>query len=93
MQLVDDKVAVVLDEPVNRTKGGLYLANTQRSTTGIVAFVGPGKYCENVQTGNRVPMIAKVGDRVMLSEYGIDIDYDGKKYRIAHESDILAILE
>lgn len=107
MKLLSDKVAIVLDKPVTETKSGLYLGKEEQPTTGVVKFVGPGKFDRPVDTYNsnggmgglkdmkpyREPMLVKVDDRVVVPTYGIDIEVEGIKYRILHESEIVAILD
>ncbi len=46
------------------------------------------------EKGERIPVSVKVGDTVLFKKYGPDeVELDGKKYLIAEEADILAIVE
>lgn len=84
-------------EPIdeeNRTKSGIVLPETaekEKPIRGKVIAVGPGKLNER---GERIPMSVKVGDIVLFKKYGPDeIEFEGKKYLVGDEDDILAILE
>ena len=76
------------------TKSGIVLPDTaekEKPIQGRVVAVGPGK--RNDQ-GNLLPLAVKVADLVLFKKYGPDeIEIDGKKYLVADEDDILAILE
>lgn len=84
-------------EPVDQekiTKGGIVLPETaekEKPVKGKVIAVGAGKRNDK---GEIVPMSVSVGDLVLFKKYGPDeIELDGKKYLVAEEEDILAILE
>ncbi len=76
------------------TKSGIVLPDTaekEKPVRGRVVAVGPGKMNEK---GEVMPMAIKVGDSVLFKKYGPDeIEIEGKKYLVAEETDILAILE
>ena len=56
-----------------------------------VKAVGNGKLLE---TGQRVPLDVKAGDRILFGKYsGADIKVDGEEYLILREDEILAVLE
>ena len=82
-----------LDEE-KKTKGGIVLpdsAEKEKPIKGKVIAVGPGRLNEK---GERMPMSVKKGDIVLFKKYGPDeVEIGGKKYLVAEESDILAILE
>jgi chaperonin GroES len=84
-------------EPVaeeKTTKSGIVLPDTaekEKPIKGKVVAVGPGKLDDS---GKRVPMSVKVGDKVLFKKYGPDeLEVDGKKYLVGEEADILAIIE
>ena len=85
----------ILIEPIkkeDKTVSGILLPeNSQdKQEQGKIIAIGPGKKEE----GKIVPLEVKVGDVVVFTQYGPnEIKVDGKKYLIAKESDILAILE
>ena len=87
----------VLIEPVKaqeKTETGIFLPDTaqkEKSEEGVIVATGPGKRNEQ---GNIVPLLVKVGDKVLFTKYGPnEIKVDGKEYLIASESDILAVIE
>lgn len=81
-------------EEEKTTKSGIVIPDTadkERPTRGKVVAVGPGKVNEK---GERVPMSVKVGDKVLFKKYGPDeVEFDGKKYLVGDEDDILAVIE
>lgn len=80
-------------EEEKTTKSGIVLPETagERPVKGRVVAVGPGKRNDK---GEVMPMSVKVGEIVLFKKYGPDeVEVDGKKYLVAEESDILAILE
>ena len=85
----------ILIEPIkkeDKTASGILLPeNSQdKQEQGKIIAIGPGKK----EDGKIVPLEVKVGDVVIFTQYGPnEIKVDGKKYLIAKESDILAILE
>jgi chaperonin GroES len=76
------------------TKGGIILPETaekERPVKGKVLATGPGKKNEK---GEIQPMSVKIDDIVLFKKYGPDeLELEGKKYLVADEDDILAILE
>ena len=76
------------------TKSGLYIPETaqgEKPMTGTVVAVGPGKKNDK---GELIIMNVKEGDTVLFKKYGPDeVEYEGKKYLVGDEDDILAILE
>lgn len=75
------------------TKSGIVLPDSvekEKPMRGRVVAAGPGKLNEK---GTRVKMSVKVGDLVLFKKYGPDeILIDGKKYLVADETDILAVI-
>ena len=75
------------------TKSGIVLPDTaekERPIQGRVVAVGEGKKKED---GTLIPMNIKVGDLVIFKKYGPDeVEIEGKKYLVADEDDILAIV-
>ncbi len=84
----------VLIEPIkkeNKTDSGILLPedSQEKSEQGKVIAVGPGKRVKD----KIYPLDIKVGDRVIFTQYGPnEIKIDGKKYLIAKESDVLAVI-
>lgn len=91
---ISDRVFLEPMEEDRMTKSGIVLpdsAEKERPVKGRVLAVGTGKLNDN---GGRNQMSVKVGDVVLFKKYGPDeIELEGKKYLVAEESDILAVLE
>ena len=90
LQPLADRVLVKPMEKEEKTKSGIYLPDTakEKPQEGEVVAVGPGRIDE---TGKRIPMDLKVGDRVIYAKYGgMEIKVDEEEMMILRESDILA---
>ena len=84
---LQDRVLIEPKEAETKTAGGLYIPDTakEKPQQGVVIAVGKGKKDE--------PMEVPVGDAVLYGKYaGTEVTYEGKKYLIVKQSDILAIL-
>lgn len=89
-----DKIIVRRDEAESVTASGIFLpeSSKDRPKTGLVEAVGDGAL--NTETGERVPLELKKGDRVIFSSYsGTEVKIDGEELLIMTESDVLAVLE
>ena len=89
-----DRVVVKPVERDEMTKSGIVLPDTakEKPQEGIVEAVGNGRY--NEQTGARIALDVKVGDRVMYAKYaGSEVKIDDTEYLILGEKDILAVVE
>mgnify|MGYP001569754410 FL=1 len=91
---LSDHVFLEAMEESKVTKSGIVLPDTaekEKPVRGLVVAVGPGKRNDR---GELLPLSLKVGDTVLFKKYGPDeVEIDGKKYLVAEENDILAILE
>ena len=90
---LNDRVLVQRIEEVQVTKGGIVIPDTakEKPIEGKVIAVGPGKMSD---TGNRMPLQLKEGDRVLFGKYaGTEIKMEGEEYLMMREEDILAVLE
>ena len=88
-----DRVLVKKAESITKTKGGIVLPEKAQAKVlqGKVLAVGPGA---RNQKGAHIPLSVKVGDLVLLPEYGgTKVDLDDSEYMIYREADILAKLE
>lgn len=80
----------VLIEPAaaeEKTIGGIIIPDTakEKPLKGKVVATGNGTKDEE--------MVVKEGDTVLYGKYaGTELEYDGKKYLVMRQSDILAIL-
>ncbi|MCB9844682.1 MAG: co-chaperone GroES [Phycisphaeraceae bacterium] len=89
-----DKLLVRRDEAESKTESGIFLpeSSKERPKTGIVEAVGDGAL--NTDTGERVPLTVKKGDRVIFTSYaGTEIKLDGDELLIMSEDDILAVVD
>ena len=87
-----NRIVVQKPEAVKVSKGGIILKNQETVSWGTVIAVGPGKYLEN---GTLRKIEIKVGDNVLLPEYGgstVKLDGD-QEYHIYRDDDILGLLE
>jgi len=87
----------VLIEPQNqeiKTESGIFLPDTadkEKPEMGKVIAIGTGKKSPE---GKIIPIDVKVGEIVFFTKYGpTEIEVDKKKYLIAREDDILAVIE
>ena len=90
---LDDRVVVKPLEAEEKTPGGIVLPDTakEKPQIGKVIAVGPGKLLDS---GNRSQMAVKKNDQVLYGKYsGSEVEIDGKKLKILHESEILGIVE
>ena len=82
-----DRVLVVPAPAEERTIGGIIIPDTakEKPLKGEVVAVGNGTKDED--------MVVKVGDTVLYGKYaGTELEFDGTKYLIMRQSDILAIV-
>jgi len=89
-----DRVVVKPLEREEMTKSGIVLPDTakEKPQEGLIEAVGNGRF--NDQTGARIALDVKVGDRVMYAKYaGSEVKIDDVDYLILSEKDILAIVE
>lgn len=88
------RVLILRDEAQTKTESGLYLPETAKDKpkTGTVKSVGDGAL--NHDTGDRIPLTVKPGDKVLFSSYaGSEIKLDGVDMLIMDESEILGIID
>jgi len=83
----------VVIKPIKATEqkspGGIFIPDTakEKPQEGEVVAVGPGKLDD---TGKRIPMEVKVGDRVLFSKYaGSEYKEGDEEYLVVREDDIL----
>ena len=87
-----DRILVEAVEEKEVKKGGIIIPDTakEKSQEGIVRVLGTGKLDDE---GKRIAFEVKVGDRVLVSQYGgSPIKIDGKEYKIFTGDDLIAIL-
>jgi chaperonin GroES len=89
-----DKILVKRDEAATKTESGIFLpeSSKDRPKTGVIEAVGSGQI--NTDTGERIPLSVKKGDRVIFSSYaGTEIKLEGTELLIMSEEDILAVID
>jgi len=89
-----DRVLIKRIEEEEVKKGGIIIPDTakEKPQKGEVIAVGPGRFDE--QSGKRVPLEVKVGDKILFSKYaGSEVKIDDEEYLIMREDDILAVFE
>ena len=87
-----DRVVIRVLEQEEKTASGIFLpdAAKEKPSQGEVVAVGPGKLQDD---GKRVALDVKVGDKIIFSKYaGTEVKFEGTKYLIVSERDILAII-
>ena len=90
---LNDRVLVVRVEEEQKTKGGIIIPDTakEKPMEGKVVAVGSGKRDES---GKRVPLDIRAGDRVLFSKYaGTEIKIEGVEHLFMREDDILGVIE
>ena len=88
-----DRVMVTRLDEVEQKVGGIIIPDTakEKPQQALVEAIGNGKLLE---TGERVPLDVKAGDRILFGKYsGAEIKIDGKEYLILREDEILGVLE
>lgn len=87
IQPLADRVLVKPTAAPEKTVGGIIIPDDpkEKPMRGEVIAVGEGTKDE--------AMILKVGDQVLFGKYtGTELEVDGEKYLIMHQSDVLAVL-
>ena len=90
---LQDRVVVRRLEEQEVLRGGIVIPDTakEKPQEGAVLAVGNGKI---LNSGTRVPMDVKVGDRILFGKYaGSEVKLNGEEILIMREEDILGIVE
>jgi chaperonin GroES len=90
---LDDRVVIKQSEAEEKTTGGIILPDTakEKPQIGKIMAVGPGKLLDD---GKRGKMSVKKNDEVIYAKYiGSEVEIDGDKFVVLHESDILGIID
>ena len=89
-----DKILVKRDEAESKTSSGIFLPETSKDKpkTGVITAVGDGAL--NTETGQRIPLSVKKGDKVIFSSYsGTEVKINDQELLIMSEDDILAVID
>ena len=88
IQPLADRVLVLPKATEEKTVGGIIIPDTakEKPLQGEVVACGNGTKDEE--------MVVKVGDQVLYGKYsGTELEYEGVKYLMMRQSDVLAILK
>ena len=88
-----DRILVKRLEEKEEVRGGIIIPDSakEKPQECKVVAVGPGRVDDS---GNRVPMDVKKGDRILMGKYsGTEVKIDGIEHLIMREDDVLAIIE
>ncbi len=88
-----DRLLVKRVEAKEQIRGGIIIPDTakEKPMEATVEAVGEGKFDES---GKRIPLDVKAGDRVLIGKYaGTEIKIDDQEFLILREDEVLAIVE
>ena len=88
IQPLADRVLVQPAAAEEKTVGGIIIPDSakEKPLRGIVLAVGNGTKDE--------PMILKQGDQVLYGKYaGTELEFEGEKYLIIKQQDVLAVIQ
>ncbi len=88
-----DNVLIKPLEAEEKTPAGIVLPDTakEKPQIGLVMAVGPGGYAED---GKKIPMVVKVGQKVMYKKWGgNEVKVGTEEWLLVEQKDILAIVE
>ena len=80
-------------EAETKTASGIILPDSAKkeSQVGVVMAVGPG---EVTPKGEKIPMIVKVGQKVMYKKWGgNEVKVENEEWTIIEQKDILAVVD
>jgi chaperonin GroES len=89
---IGDRVLVEHIEEKEQVRGGIIIPDSakEKPQEAKVIALGTGKREED---GKLRPFEVKVGDRVLIAQYGgSEVKLDDKKYKLVREDDILGII-
>lgn len=90
---LSDRILAKREEPKETVKGGIVIPDTakEKPLEARVMAVGPGRTDDS---GKRIPMEVKKGDRILVGKYaGTEVKIEGEEHVIVREEDVLAVLE
>ncbi len=89
-----NKVLIKRDEAETKTDSGIYLPESAKDKpkSGTIQAVGTGNI--NTETGERIPLSVKKGDKVLFTSYaGTEVKLGKDTLLIMTEEDILAVID
>ncbi len=90
---IGDRILVKRVESETKSKGGIIIPETakEKPQEAEVVAVGTGKLLDS---GERLPIPVKTGDRILFAKYaGDEIKLDGEDHLIVRSDEILAVVE
>jgi chaperonin GroES len=90
---LQDRIIIKRIEEGEQIRGGIIIPDSakEKPQEGEVIAVGAGK---KLESGERVTMDVKEGDRVLFGKYaGTEVKLDDEEYLIMREDDILGVIE
>ena len=90
---LQDRIIIKRIEEGEQIRGGIIIPDSakEKPQEGEVIAVGAGK---KLDSGERVAMDVKEGDRVLFGKYaGTEVKLDDEDYLIMREDDILGVIE
>jgi chaperonin GroES len=87
-----DRVLVRRIEEQEQKVGGIIIPDTakEKPTQAEVVAVGTGRVLDS---GQRVPLTVKVGDKVLIGKWsGTDVKVDGEELLILKEDEVLGVI-
>ncbi len=88
---IGDRVVVKSEPEEQKTKSGIVLPDSakEKPQEGTVVAIGTGRILDS---GQKVPLEVKVGDKIIYSKYGgTEVKIDDEELIFLSERDILAI--
>ena len=86
-----NRIVVRKIEPQTKTASGIIVQKPEKQNYGVVLEVGPGAFDQN---GKVLPLTCKVGDTVLLPDYGgTSVKLGEQQFEIYRDTDIIARLE
>lgn len=90
---LQDRIIIKRIDEGEQIRGGIIIPDSakEKPQEGEVIAVGAGK---KLDSGERVAMDVKEGDRVLFGKYaGTEVKLDDEEYLIMREDDILGVIE
>jgi len=89
-----DRILVQVYKPTGKTAGGIYLPESAKSgiNQAKVIAIGAGRY-DSTAPAVPLPLSVKVGDNVIIPEYGgMAIKFDSEEYKIFRDDDLVGVV-
>ena len=86
-----DRILIRRLKEGEQTFGGIIIPDTAREKPqqGQILAVGKGKVNDK---GRRVPLVVKVGERILFGKYSQEVVLEGEEYLILRQEEVLAVL-